>query len=89
VIASTAVVSTSCTSSLPSGAVTLPATAGGSSTPTAAAGTLAQGSWYFYRQRTSGSSNTDRCVGVTGNPFTVGWATSYTLNFTTGVWTTP
>ena len=86
VIASPAVVSASCTSGLPSGAVTLPATAGGSNTPTAAAGTLGQGSWYFYRQRTSGS-NTGRCVGVTGNPFTVGWATTYTLNFTTGVWT--
>jgi type II secretory pathway pseudopilin PulG len=87
VIASQTAVSSNCSSSLPSGAVTLTATSGGASTPTAASGTLSQNSWYFYRQRTSGSSNTNRCVGVTGNPFAVGWSLTYTLNFSTGAWT--
>lgn len=47
---------------------------------------LSQGTWYIYRQRTSGGTG-NRCTG--GFPITIGWAPSYTMDFSNGNVTTP
>lgn len=73
----------SCTTSTPSGAIQF--SPNNSSTQSAA---LASGTWYLYRHVYSGGSG-NRCTAMTGNPITVAGQPSYTVKFTTGVVTTP
>lgn len=82
VIASSSPIAT-CTTALPSGALSFSPT----NEPTATR-SLDQGTWYIYRQRTSGGSG-NRCESAAGNPYTIGSAPSYTIDFTSSGVTTP
>lgn len=61
----------------------------GAANSTTVTGTLEQGTWYVYRQRTSGGSG-NRCSASPTNPVVLpGPAPAYSLNWTTGAVTAP
>lgn len=81
VILSRTPVPTGCTAALPSGATQL-----GTANSTSVTGTVEQGTWFVYRQRTNLTSNTNRCrpMAGTGQVTMLGGPTVWSADFSTG-----
>lgn len=83
VVASSVLIASCASSSPPGGVMTF-----SPDSATTVSGVLQRGAWYVYRWRTSGGSGSS-CTLAPNSPISVGWASSYTLDWTSGSVTTP